>query len=191
MSDVSADTAHLNRWMERIRAGDMGAREELFRGIGSRLEAMARQMLRRFPGVQRWAETGDVLQSSLIRLLRALDQVQFASMREFYGLAATQIRRELIDLARHFAGPHNAAAHHESWAVEEAAEPVSEFHQWAAFHEAVEKLPVEEREVVSLVFYHNWTQAQVADLFQVHLRTVRRWWQAALVKLHDVMKPVM
>ena len=41
-----------------------------------------------------------------------------------------------------------------------------------------------EREVVGLVFYHGWTQAQVAELFQVDVRTVRRWWESALVKLH-------
>jgi RNA polymerase sigma factor (sigma-70 family) len=48
----------------------------------------------------------------------------------------------------------------------------------------VEKLAVQEREVVGLIYYHGWTQAQVAELFQVNVRTVRRWWESALVKLH-------
>ncbi len=37
---------------------------------------------------------------------------------------------------------------------------------------------------MSLIFYHGWTQLQVAELFEVNVRTVRRWWEAALVKLH-------
>jgi RNA polymerase sigma factor (sigma-70 family) len=52
----------------------------------------------------------------------------------------------------------------------------------------VERLPVREREVVGLVFYHGWTQAQVAELFQVNERTVRRWWESAMVRLHRAMK---
>jgi RNA polymerase sigma factor (sigma-70 family) len=52
----------------------------------------------------------------------------------------------------------------------------------------VEKLAVQEREVVGLIYYHGWTQAQVAELFQVNVRTVRRWWESALVKLHRELK---
>ena len=52
----------------------------------------------------------------------------------------------------------------------------------------VPQLPCEEREVFSLIFYHGWQQQDVADLFEVNVRTVRRWWQSALVMLHDVLK---
>ena len=56
----------------------------------------------------------------------------------------------------------------------------------AAFHEGVACLPAEEREVVSLIFYHGWTQVEVADLFQINERTVRRPWESALVKLRGL-----
>ena len=49
-------------------------------------------------------------------------------------------------------------------------------------------MPRREREVVGLVFYHGWTQAQVAELFRVDVRTIRRWWESALVKLHRILK---
>jgi DNA-directed RNA polymerase specialized sigma24 family protein len=45
----------------------------------------------------------------------------------------------------------------------------------------------EEREVVSLLFYHGWKQAEVAELLGVTVRTVQRRWQAALVKLHGLL----
>ncbi len=60
--------------------------------------------------------------------------------------------------------------------------------QWCRFHEEVTRLPIEEREVVGLVYYHGWSQTQVAELFQVNVRTVRRWWESALVKLHRELK---
>ena len=48
--------------------------------------------------------------------------------------------------------------------------------------------PLAQREVVGLIYYHGWTQAQVAELFQVNVRTVRRWWESALVDLHRLLK---
>jgi DNA-directed RNA polymerase specialized sigma24 family protein len=47
---------------------------------------------------------------------------------------------------------------------------------------------VEEREVVGLIYYHGWTQAEVAHLFEVSERTIRRRWEAALTRLHRTLK---
>jgi RNA polymerase sigma-70 factor (ECF subfamily) len=198
VTDSSVGTTELNLWLERMRAGDQAARDELIRRVYTRMERLARKMLRGFPNVRRYAETGDVLQSALLRLLRALQQIQPESMRQFFGLAATQIRRELLDLARHFYGPEGEGACHESLAERPdggaaleppaPAEEPSELDRWCRFHAEVEKLPADEREVVGLVFYHGWSQAQVAELFQVSDRTVRRIWQSALLKLHHLMK---
>jgi RNA polymerase sigma-70 factor (ECF subfamily) len=199
MDDLSPQTTQLHRWLDRVQAGDPAAREELLRGVGNRLERLARKMLGRFPGVRRWVETDDVLQSALLRLLRALQGVRPGSMRDLFGLAAEQMRRELLDLARHYYGPHGQGAHHASHgpgvdASTPANEPPDraddpdELERWCAFHREVEGLPAEEREVVGLIFYHGWKQADVADLFGVSERTVRRRWEAALVKLHNVLQ---
>lgn len=184
-------TLELQSKLDRMRAGDKNAREELLRQIASRLEKLARKMLRQYPHVRRWAETDDVLQNALLRLLRALESIDPKSTRDFFNLAAVQIRRELIDLARHFFGPQGAAARLESGShdtLQDVADRDHDLEFWTAFHQAVETLPTEEREVVSLVFYHGWQQRQVAELFQVNTRTIRRWWQSALVKLHDTCK---
>jgi RNA polymerase sigma factor (sigma-70 family) len=199
VDDPSPQTTQLHGWLDRVQAGDLAAREELLRGVGNRLERLARKMLRRFPGVHRWVETDDVLQNALVRLLRALREVRPESMRHFFALAAEQMRRELLDLARHYYGPHGHGAHHASHGLGEdtlspAHEPPDrgddpdELERWCQFHREVERLPAEEREVVGLVFYHGWTQADVAELFGVSERTVRRRWEAALVKLHSVLK---
>jgi DNA-directed RNA polymerase specialized sigma24 family protein len=41
---------------------------------------------------------------------------------------------------------------------------------------------------VGLIYYHGWTQAHVAELFQVNVRTVRRWWESVLVELRRMLK---
>jgi RNA polymerase sigma-70 factor (ECF subfamily) len=197
MTDVSPQTLELQAHLDRMRAGDLAARDELFRLVCGRLERLTRKMLRGFPGVKRWAQTDDVLQSALVRLLRALKDVQPASMREFFALTTEQIRRELLDLARHYYGPQGEGANHASHAGDGAqpaydradlsAEP-STLAAWGEFHQQVSRLPLEEREVVDLLFYQELTQAEAAAILGVTVRTVQRRWQAALLRLHDVLQ---
>jgi RNA polymerase sigma-70 factor (ECF subfamily) len=193
MASASVHTTQLHLWLERLRAGDLSARDELLRTVGDRLEHLARKMLRRqFARVKRWVETGDVLQGALVRLLRSLDKVEPDAMRDFYNLAAVQIRRELLDLTRHFFGPRGPARFHaatenadaEPSAFVDRREDPDDLERWAAFHLAVERLPNDEREVVNLIFYHGWDQAGVAELFGVSKRTIRRMWHSACVQLN-------
>jgi RNA polymerase sigma factor (sigma-70 family) len=198
MAESDAKTTVLVQLLERMKDGDLAARDELVRAFRARLEHLARKMLLKYPGVGRWVEADDVLQGSLLRILRALESVQPGSTRAFFGLAAEQMRRELLDLARHFYGPQGLGANYASVADDSGAsqpgfDPAGpgddgDLERWCRFHEEVAKLPAQEREVVGLIYYHGWSQAQVAELFQVNVRTVRRWWEAALVKLHRDLK---
>jgi RNA polymerase sigma-70 factor (ECF subfamily) len=199
MSDEPSSVLRLQGYLERMNAGDPAAREELFRHVAGRLERLTRKMLQGFPGVRRWEETGDVLQNAVVRLLRALGAVRPGSLREFFGLSAEQVRRELIDLARHYQGPQGAGAHHASQAgLDGERGPLADkpdlTHEpsalagWAEFHQQVEGLPEEEREVVNLLFYQELPQAEAAALLGVTVRTVQRRWQSALLALHAVLK---
>jgi RNA polymerase sigma-70 factor (ECF subfamily) len=130
------------------------------------------------PVVRRWEETDAVLQAVAIRLWRALQEVRPDSPRAFVGLAATQIRRELTDQARHHRGAQADAAHHHSdprvadskgrvrprYAEEAdpASGPISQL-QALELHEHVQRLPDEEREVFQLLFYQDLSQEQVAQ----------------------------
>jgi RNA polymerase sigma-70 factor (ECF subfamily) len=193
MPDPPPDTVQLRGWLERLQAGDRAASDELIRHVCDRLERMARRMLNDFPGVRRWAETGDVLQSALMRLLRALRAVRPDSMRAFFALAAEQVRRELLDLARHFYGPEGAGAHHASLGdsppdpSDHAADP-GRLAEWCEFHRQTDQLPDDEREVVDLLFYQGLTQPEAAAVLEVTVRTVQRRWQSALLKLHRLLK---
>src|SRR4051794_35267596 len=91
-------TVQFQQWLDGMRAGDRVARDELFHHVSKQLERLTRKMLKSYPGVQRWEQTDDVLQNALLRLWRALGEVRPASTRDFFALAATQIRRELLDL---------------------------------------------------------------------------------------------
>lgn len=197
MPDSSANSSPLPALLARVRGGDADALNELVRLTAERLETLTRRMLRDYPRVRRWAQTDDVLQNALIRLCRALGQVTPAGVREFYALATTQIRRELLDLARHYSGPENSAAHHESWDADPDRGPVdhsddaddpAELADWCEFHQQAAALPEDEREVFGLIFYQGLSQDDAAEVVGVSVRTVQRRWQAAMLRLHHARR---
>jgi hypothetical protein len=94
------DTGVTGELLDRLRAGDEEARNCLVAHACERLRCLTRRMLKGYPGVHRWEQTGDVLHNALLRLFPALEATTPESVRHFYNLAALEIRRELIDLGR-------------------------------------------------------------------------------------------
>jgi RNA polymerase sigma factor (sigma-70 family) len=189
MSETPLDTVRLQSWIQRWQAGDRDAADELIQACAGRLELLARKMLRAFPTVQGQTQTEDVLQGCLVRLLNALRSLVPKDTREFYGLAAVQVRRELLDLARQFARrPATARGEPGNLAeVAERREAPEDLEMWCRFHQEVENLPVEQREVFGLAFYHGWTQGQMAQLLGVDERTIRRHWRNATLRLAETL----
>jgi RNA polymerase sigma factor (sigma-70 family) len=184
MPDLILDSSFLNDRIERLRLGDKDAGDDLFRIVISRLEKLARRMLRTFPNVRDIADTDDVLQNSLLKLLRSLQRLKPLSTRHFFNLAAVHIRRELLDLARSCRGkgtvPIQSLWSGDFQSSEPSKTPDScDAELWVRFHKAVDRLPIEEREVVGLFFYHGWTQRAIADLLDINERTIRRRWASA------------
>jgi RNA polymerase sigma factor (sigma-70 family) len=199
MSDPSVHNQLLQDLLRRARDGDRSAREELFRSVSTRLEHLAHKMLKGFPAVRRWAEAGDLVQNAVLRLLRALDRVRPTTVADFFNLAAVHLRRALLDLARQARGPKGGLARRATDLADgdsddggyrplDRADDPGELDRWYTFHRVVEKLPVEEREVVGLLFYHGWKHKDVADLLNRSERTVGRLWRSALKKLKADLK---
>jgi RNA polymerase sigma factor (sigma-70 family) len=197
MPESKSQVSMMQRFLPGAVAGDEAALNALLRHCGERLTFLTRRMLGDYRRVRRWAETDDVLQNALLRLVAALRQVKPATSRDFLALATLQIRRELIDLARHFYGPEGLGARHDSRGNRESheREPVdppdarsepSSLAQWTELHEQIGALPEEEREVVGLLFYQGMSQNEAAEVLNISVRTLQRRWHDALCKLHRV-----
>ncbi|CAN5350173.1 hypothetical protein BH10PLA2_BH10PLA2_34610 [soil metagenome] len=201
MSEPSSPTVFIQACLDRLARGDDAARDELLECACGRLRNLARKMLRNYPGVHRWEETDDVLQNAVLRLHRTMQSVQLKTTRDFFAVAALNIRRELLDLARHYYGPQGHGARHLSQAgnsnsanpvLENAREGLSmepgRLAAWTEFHAQVELLPPEEKEVFDLLWYQELSQAEAAALLDVSERTIKRRWQTARLQLHDALK---
>jgi RNA polymerase sigma-70 factor (ECF subfamily) len=187
--------------VDRLRQGDEAARQELLEGTCERLRQLTQTMLRDYRRLKRWEETDDVLQNALVRLHRALQQVTPPTLRDFYRLATLQIRRELIDLSRHYYGPEGRARRHASnagldnssqasqpaYEQADSAEGPAKLAVWGEFHEQADALPTEEREVFDLLWYQGLTHAEAAEVLSVSTKTVMRRWQAACLRLHEAL----
>jgi len=201
MADAPDRSTQIQFRLDRLRAGDESARDELLNLACARLGRLARKMLRRFPSVRRWEQTDDVLQNASLRLRRALADVVPASPSSFFNLAAVEIRRELIDLSRHYNGPLGLGANHESQIdgdgsadrpglgipTHDTDDPAG-LAAWTEFHSQVEALPDQEREVFNLLWYQGLSQAEAAALLDVTERVVKYRWRSARLKLHQVLE---
>jgi RNA polymerase sigma-70 factor (ECF subfamily) len=111
MTDASI-TQRIEELLVRLKKNDAGARDELINVTCQRLMVLTRKMLGGFGRLRQWEQSDDVSQNAMLRLRRALDEVTPSTPAEFYGLAAEQIRRELLDLTRYYfgrGGDRNAA----------------------------------------------------------------------------------
>ena len=192
MPETSGQTAG---WLDLMRAGDTTARQRLIEHSCERLRGLARKMLRRYPKVHRWEETDDVFVEAITRLDRALRTVEPESPRHFYNLAATQIRRVLIDLSRRYYGAEGLGSHHDTevrnpeddtpprYEQADASGEPANLMEWTEFHEQIGVLPDEEQEVFNLLWYEQLTHEQAAEVLGVTTRTVRRRWQDARYRL--------
>ncbi len=186
--------------LKDLAAGDDGARTRIIEICHGRLRELSSRLLGKFARVRRWDNTDDVAQNAALRLYRALAEVVPDSPRGLMGLMATQIQRELLDLARKHSGPMSYAANHDTnvregsdgdvYVVEETLhEPEQDeelpLDRWESFHAAVEKLPEEHREVFKLAWYLGMTQTAVAEALGISRRTVQKRWEEAREKIRQ------
>ena len=140
------------------------------------------------------------MQAALIRLHRSLKEVRPESKRAFFGLAATQMRRTLIDLARHYYGVLGHGGNYESVehdgseranSLETAAyqgnSKPEDLERWTEFHETIDKLSEEDKEVISLIWYGGLIQKEVAQVLEISERTVIRRMNHARLTLNELM----
>ena len=196
------DDQDIQNSLMRFAAGDDSVLSQLLEYSHARLEQLTRRMLRDFERVRRWEETADVLQAASIRLYRALQNNRPTTVPGFLALATLQIRRELMDLARHYYGPEGYGTHHETRellptgatsssafdaaALSDSFDP-QRLSYWSEFHRQADLLPSDEKEVFDLLFYQGFSQESAAGLLQISERTVQRRWQQARQLLSNAL----
>ena len=180
------NTTRINSLLERINSGDQSANEELLAEAKERLRRMASKMLSSFPQLRERgrAETGMVLDDVLHSLYKCFDDYEFESPKHFINLAATKIRRSLLDLKR----KHEREIKESFGELPTGGGKSTDLESlsldaWTSFHEAVGQLPDEEMEVFKLRYYGGWSRDETAVIIGIAEKTVSRRYGRAVSQL--------
>jgi RNA polymerase sigma-70 factor (ECF subfamily) len=170
--------------------GDVNAPERLMPYVYDELRRLARAFLARERGNHTLQPTALVNEA----YLRLVDQtrVDWQNRAHFYGIAATMMRRVLIDHARaHATDKRGGAAIHLS--LNDLQVPLEQrAASLVALDEALDKLAqFDERKckVVELRFFGGLADEEIAKVLGVTTRTVLRDWKVARMLLYRELSP--
>jgi RNA polymerase sigma factor (TIGR02999 family) len=180
----------LTELIQRVDAGDRGARDELFSAAYAELRKLARSRLRD-GGRNTVLETTSLVHESYLRFLGA-GQLRLEDRRAFFAYAAKVMRSVIIDAVR-----ERQAVRHGGDLVEVtldtqaanglptgAAEIMNVNDALLSLEEISPRLA----RVVEMRYFGGYTEAEIAEVLDVTVRTVRRDWEKARLLLLDALK---
>ena len=196
---MTETTLLLENCLQRLKAGDLQARDELIARASRRLFILTERMLRHYQRVSRWEQADDVFQQAVIRLYRCLAEVVPPTLEDFFRLGTLQLRRELNTMARHYFGKQGPVGNHDHYANNgrkslesiRYSEPADttfnpeKISLWTEFHDAADQLPEREKQVFDLIWYHGLNQSEAAEILQISERQLRRYWHSARIRLNQ------
>jgi RNA polymerase sigma factor (TIGR02999 family) len=161
-------------------AGEPGAEEGLFPLVYEELKGIARRYLRQ-------ERAGHTLQPTALvneAYLRLVDQtrVTWQNRAQFYGVAATMMRRILVNHARALAAEKRGGGTRRLSLSDVEISPAETAAELLALDEALERLhqlDARKSRVVELLYFGGLENAEVAEVLGVSEKTVRRDWQTA------------
>lgn len=171
----------LTQYLDQLQAGDIAALDEVVRILYGELRTLARARLRDERPEHTLSATALVNEAYL--KLAAHEKISAASRTQFMAVAATTMRRVLVDYAR--------TRKRKKRGDGEQPIPLEEVEHFLSEQEADEVLALDEAlsrlakqnpraaEVVEQRFYAGLTLEEIAGLMGVNERTVRRDWVVA------------
>jgi RNA polymerase sigma factor (sigma-70 family) len=191
MNDTTVAYQHL---LDRLRAREPGAIQELVAKAYDRLTRLAAKMMREsFPKVAAVREVDSVVNETYLRLAKALESVELATPADFFRFAAHKVRQTLLDMAsasRRWAGGSEPGVA-PLGAAEDSTGGVAGFDPgmstldpaqlavWSELHRQVDTLPEDVKNVFVQHYYLGLTQAEIAAATGEPPKTVSRLWLKA------------
>jgi RNA polymerase sigma factor (TIGR02999 family) len=170
--------------IQRVNAGETGARDALFAAAYPALRELARARLRDGGGNAGGLHTTLVVHESYLRLARG-DRLRPETRAEFFAYAARVMREYIVDTLRR--------AGSESMTLDtriEGQAPDSH-HAVLRLHEALADLQAAVprlAQVVEMRYFGGYTEAEIGKALGLTERTVRRDWDKARVMLQALLR---
>ena len=176
--------------VQRVAAGDAGARDELFAAAYSELRKLARSRLRD-GGRNTFLETTALVHESYLRFLNA-GELRIQDRQAFFAYASRVMRSVIIDSVRERQALRRGGDLQEmTLDTQVAASLPGGEAEILHVHEAL--LDLEQAEprlakVVEMRYFGGYSEVEIAEALGVTERTVRRDWDKARLLLMSALK---
>ncbi len=195
----SNTTLALQDLLSQLQSGQNveAVKKQLVARAYSRLRVLAQKMLTSYNRHAIDEETEGLVAEAYMRLDRSLEDLRPETVGQFFGLAALQMRRHLLDKLRtiHGRGQEKRPQIGSLEPKDDSAAPIdlgvdSPMAPWTAIDilEALEELDERERECLTMQHWFGFTHQEIANLLQISTKTVQRSCNLAIIKLNDRLR---
>jgi RNA polymerase sigma factor (TIGR02999 family) len=178
---TNLDSSQITNWLTEWRAGDEGARDQLFAVVHPELRALAARLLQR-ERPDHTLEPNAVVNELYLRLIGG-QPVSYHDRVHFFAIAAQTMRRILIDYARaRVADKRGGQQQRVGLSAVDAASPAASSEQLLDLDTLLSALATTDpraARVVELRFFGGLREEDVAEVLQVSVITVKRDWKVA------------
>jgi len=178
------------RLLERIRAGDMAAVEDLFARYSAPLQRWASGRLPRW--ARSAAETQDLVQETLLQAFKKIESFEPQGEGALQGYLRAALKNRIVDELRRFHRRGDATAI-DSQIVDDAPSPLDQAIGAEAverYERALKRLKPEDREIVIARVEMGWTYVEIVErLGRPTPEAARKAAQRALLRLAAEMRP--
>ena len=180
----------LTQLLEKMRAGDTSAIDEIFTLTYRELHEMAHQRLHRSSRVTS-LDTTSLVHECYLRLVR-MGQLQTRDRAHFLGYAACVMRSIIVDHVRQRLAKRRGGDELRITLVTDVRDSNSASEeQIIQVDEALQELAVIDPKLVQVVemrYFAGFTVEQIAESRGVTTRTIRRDWEKARLLLHAALQ---
>lgn len=184
-----SSTHEVTRLLVAWSEGDREALDQLVPLVEAELERLAHAYLRR-EHVAHTLQTGALVNEAYLRLIN-WQAVEWQNRAHFFGVAASLMRKVLVDYARRRGQEKRAGGMLRVSLTAVAAEPQPLDPDLVALDEALRTLAEfdsRQSQIVELRFFGGLTEKEVAEVMQLGERTVRREWRVAQAWLYSELQ---
>ncbi len=186
---AASEPGRITLLLEQMRNGDRAAEESLIPLVYADLRKLARQRLRG-ERQNHTLQTTALVNEAYLRLAQSKDP-KLVDRNHFFALAATLMRRILVDYARaRIAGKRGGEAVAVPLTNQDVAAGGQSWDELLAVNQALTRLAaLDERQarVVELRFFSGLELEEIAEVLGVSSRTVKRDWRMAQAWLYTEM----
>ncbi len=191
MTKRSATDMPITQLLQKVAQGDRGALDEICAGLYPELKALARARLYK-QGRGDDLDTTVVLHETFLRLVAARE-LKLEDRHHFFAYAARTMRNIIVDSAREALSERRGdGARHEAFDGDNAAHVAQAgAHAYLVrVSDALLELEAFDRdmaEVAEMRFFGGYSEAEMAALQGVTIRTISRRWERARAWLYESM----